>query len=110
MFLFALFTVHFVDFGELSGEWPFHLARPYFHTEPMPAQEPAGQWDDHPVVLLRRETLDEFAALTARQSQTPDAAEAEYKRRYGRTPPPGFAAGSSTPWPRASPLSTILTC
>ncbi|KAL8372349.1 hypothetical protein RB595_001919 [Gaeumannomyces hyphopodioides] len=104
VFLLTLFTTHFVDFRELGEEWPFHLARPYFHTEPVPPQEPAGQWDDHPVVFLHKEALDKFAALTARQSQTPDAAEAEYTRRYRKAPPPGFARWVEHALAKGSPI------
>ncbi|KLU86010.1 hypothetical protein MAPG_05029 [Magnaporthiopsis poae ATCC 64411] len=104
VFLLALFTVHFVDLRDLSEELPFHLARGYFYTEPMPAQEPAGQWDDHPVVFLHKEALDKFAALTARQSRTPEAAEVEYTRRYGRTPPPGFARWVEHALAKGSPI------
>jgi hypothetical protein len=45
----------------------------------------------HPIELLHERAELEFEALLSRQSSTAKDAEAEYKRRYGRTPPPGFS-------------------
>jgi len=44
----------------------------------------------HPIDQLIKKSEDEFNRLLARQSQTLDAAVAEYKRRYRIPPPPNF--------------------
>ena len=44
----------------------------------------------HPIEILVKEANEDFAALVKGQSKTIDQATAEYKRRYQRTPPPGF--------------------
>jgi hypothetical protein len=44
----------------------------------------------HPVEYLHAAAKKQFDALLARQSTTPADAVVEYKRRYGRVPPPGF--------------------
>jgi hypothetical protein len=44
----------------------------------------------HPVEHLHATAKKQFDALLARQSITPKDAVVEYKRRYGRVPPPGF--------------------
>ncbi|ROW05048.1 hypothetical protein VSDG_00516 [Cytospora chrysosperma] len=45
----------------------------------------------HPVEILHREAIQTFQELISRQSKTIDEATEEYKERYGRSPPPGFA-------------------
>ncbi|KAH8903926.1 hypothetical protein BR93DRAFT_861790, partial [Coniochaeta sp. PMI_546] len=47
-------------------------------------------WGKHPVSVLHRRAEEEFEALIKRQSKNGRAAVAEYARRYGRNPPPGF--------------------
>jgi hypothetical protein len=54
------------------------------------SDDPPGAWSEHPVVLLHKRAQADFEALIRRQSRTADAAETEYKRRYGTEPPPGF--------------------
>lgn len=54
------------------------------------ADDPPGTWDGHPVAQLHHAAEGAFDARLRRQSRTPDAAVAEYARRYGRPPPPGF--------------------
>lgn len=49
-----------------------------------------GHSREHPVEALVREAKDGFERLLQRQSQNYTAAEQEYRRRYGREPPPGF--------------------
>jgi hypothetical protein len=44
----------------------------------------------HPVEQLHVRAKAQFEALLERQSKTPPQAEEEYRRRYGRPPPPGF--------------------
>jgi hypothetical protein len=44
----------------------------------------------HPVEHLHAAAKKQFDALLARQSTTPEGAVVEYRRRYGRVPPPGF--------------------
>ncbi|KAI2483567.1 CAP10 domain containing protein [Pyrenophora tritici-repentis] len=45
---------------------------------------------DHPIEELVRKAQADFARLVEQQSQTLQSAEAEYRRRYSREPPPGF--------------------
>ena len=49
-----------------------------------------GTTDKHPVEILVAQAEDQFNDLVDRQSKTLAEAEVEYKRRYGREPPPGF--------------------
>lgn len=58
----------------------------------------------HPVELLHEQAQARFDALLARQSRTPAEAELEYGRRYGRKPPPGFAAWAEYALARGSPI------
>lgn len=44
----------------------------------------------HPVELLIQNAKRDFAALCRNQSQSLDAAQREYHRRYNQQPPPGF--------------------
>jgi len=44
----------------------------------------------HPIEQLIQKSQAGFGRLVARQSRTLQAAEAEYRRRYSREPPPGF--------------------
>lgn len=44
----------------------------------------------HPIEILEREAQARFSKQLKRQSKSLKQATAEYKRRYGRTPPPGF--------------------
>lgn len=53
-------------------------------------EDPPGMWNSHPIVLLHARAQTTFDALLQRQSKMPIEAEAEYTRRYGRKPPPGF--------------------
>ncbi|KAL1837266.1 hypothetical protein VTJ49DRAFT_4072 [Mycothermus thermophilus] len=47
---------------------------------------------EHPVQQLVRNARDDFHRMLERQSKTYSEAVAEYKRRYGVDPPPGFEA------------------
>ncbi|KAL2117173.1 hypothetical protein VTJ04DRAFT_9341 [Mycothermus thermophilus] len=47
---------------------------------------------DHPVAQLVRQARDDFQSMLERQSKTYSEAVAEYRRRYGLDPPPGFEA------------------
>ncbi|KAK3336301.1 hypothetical protein B0T19DRAFT_471411 [Cercophora scortea] len=53
-------------------------------------EDPAADWSNHPVMLLHAQAQAKFEALIKRQSKSPQEAEDEYVRRYGRNPPPGF--------------------
>ncbi|KAF9872846.1 hypothetical protein CkaCkLH20_09709 [Colletotrichum karsti] len=53
-------------------------------------EDPPGTWDEHPVVRLHSDAERQFQTFLQRQSTTPEEAETEYRRRYGRSPPPGF--------------------
>jgi hypothetical protein len=44
----------------------------------------------HPIEMLHARAEQQFKALLERQSKTPLEAEETYRKRYGRTPPPGF--------------------
>ncbi|PNS13811.1 hypothetical protein CAC42_3304 [Sphaceloma murrayae] len=45
---------------------------------------------EHPVKALHEKAMRKLDAMLKRQSKTLEQAEAEYKRRYRRNPPPGF--------------------
>ena len=45
----------------------------------------------HPIEQLHINARDHLTALIGRQSQSIEAAETEYRQRYGRPPPPGFS-------------------
>ncbi|POR39227.1 Uncharacterized protein TPAR_00568 [Tolypocladium paradoxum] len=47
---------------------------------------------NHPIEALARAAEAEFVAMLRRQSRSYTAAEAEYRRRYGMSPPAGFEA------------------
>ncbi|KAK8432844.1 hypothetical protein IWX49DRAFT_107010 [Phyllosticta citricarpa] len=49
-----------------------------------------GSRAPHPVAVLANTALGEFESMLSRQSRTVEEAITEYKRRYGRKPPPGF--------------------
>ena len=68
------------------------------------ADDPPGAWDQHPVVQLHHAAEGRFDALLRRQSRTPDAAAAEYARRYGRPPPAGFRRWVEYALAHGSPL------
>jgi hypothetical protein len=57
---------------------------------PISDDEPADTWYNHPVVILHREAATRAKYTPQAHSKSPELAEAEYKRRYGRNPPPGF--------------------
>lgn len=50
----------------------------------------AGPTPHHPIEELATKAKEYLEALSERQSRTLDMAEIEYRRRYGRKPPPGF--------------------
>lgn len=58
----------------------------------------------HPIYHLAQEAAAEFKRLELKQSRSLTDAVAEYKRRYGRPPPPGydkwykFATENAVPW------------
>ncbi|KAK8227066.1 glycosyl transferase family 90-domain-containing protein [Phyllosticta capitalensis] len=57
--------------------WPVSVQEPCHHTV-------------HPIVALSEQATAEFSAMLERQSANLTVATDEYKRRYGRKPPPGF--------------------
>ncbi|EMD64803.1 glycosyltransferase family 90 protein [Bipolaris sorokiniana ND90Pr] len=64
------------------------------HITSLPGVNWPGSSDNisyHPVELLIRRAQDDFKHLIDKQSKTLEAAETEYRRRYSRSPPPGFA-------------------
>ncbi|XP_014559159.1 glycosyltransferase family 90 protein [Bipolaris victoriae FI3] len=52
---------------------------------------PSDNISHHPVELLVLKAQDGFRHLVDKQSKTLESAETEYRRRYSRPPPPGFA-------------------
>jgi hypothetical protein len=52
----------------------------------------SGNVAEHPIPRLMDDAERRFRALLSRQSHSLRAAVAEYKRRYGRSPPKGFAS------------------
>jgi hypothetical protein len=68
-----------------SGEIAAFSSRKFPATKPKPA--PGGA---HPVQHLITDAEREFEAVKARQSRTLHDAVAEYRRRYGLSPPPHF--------------------
>lgn len=79
-FVSALTVVNYLSNGAVSDI--------FFSPRAAGIQDPPGTWDDHPVVLMDRNADAQFDAFLRRQSTSPDEAEAEYKRRYARQPPP----------------------
>lgn len=63
-----------------------------------------GRSSHHPIYHLAQEAAAEFKRLELKQSRSLTDAVAEYKRRYGRPPPPGydkwykFATENAVPW------------
>jgi hypothetical protein len=77
--------------------WP--LGSSIFKISPVrgSAFSPGGIWRskpapglNHPVEELIAQAQEKFDGIVQRQSQTVQNAEAEYRRRYSREPPPGF--------------------
>lgn len=66
-------------------------------TTPLPRER-------HPVEALARAAEAAFDAMLERQSRNYTAAEAEYRRRYGMEPPPGFEAWYGYAVARESPI------
>ncbi|KAB5533373.1 hypothetical protein GE09DRAFT_359522 [Coniochaeta sp. 2T2.1] len=66
--------------------------------------DPEGVWSEHPVAVLHRRAEKKFEDFILRQSKTADDAEAEYTRRYGRQPPPGFHHWVEYALKHASPI------
>ncbi len=58
----------------------------------------------HPVELLHARAELRFKNLLERQSSTPEQAGVEYRRRYGRAPPPGFDKWVEYALARGSPI------
>ena len=67
----------------------------------------------HPLELLINSSEQQFKAMLSRQSKTFDEAKAEYSRRYGLEPPPGFEAWYEFAVANESPIiddfNTIFT-
>ena len=60
------------------------------HERHEPISAPLIPRGVHPITYLMKEAEKRFDGMMARQSRTLEAAVAEYKRRYGRSPPKGF--------------------
>ncbi|KAK8183043.1 glycosyl transferase family 90-domain-containing protein [Phyllosticta capitalensis] len=60
-----------------------------FKLWPSPVQGPRHP-NVHPIVALSEKASADFSAMLWRQSANITVATDEYKRRYGRSPPPGF--------------------
>lgn len=59
-------------------------------TRPIPPKPKPGKGGSHPLWHLVGQAERDLQKLLARQSRTLDEAVAEYRRRYGIHPPPGF--------------------
>jgi hypothetical protein len=94
----CLFLVHehWIDLRTLDLDFVPH------HDEP--SDEPSIALSRHPVVVLHKRAERQFEALVRRQSKTAAAAEAEYTRRYGRQPPPGFRQWADYALEHGSPI------
>ena len=60
------------------------------HGEPEKYLEVPPATTQHPIEILAEEAQARFSRQLERQSKSLKQATAEYKRRYGRAPPPGF--------------------
>ncbi|GAA5998833.1 uncharacterized protein JCM10292_005732 [Rhodotorula paludigena] len=60
----------------------------YAYAVPMPNIR--GAYEEHPIHGLMREARANWTAKVERQSKSLDEAVREYRRRFGREPPPGF--------------------
>ncbi|KAF2847082.1 glycosyltransferase family 90 protein [Plenodomus tracheiphilus IPT5] len=80
-------TFSLIRYTSLSGMVPFISEdvwdQKLYNPQPRPTPH-------HPIEELVAKAHESFVALVERQSRTLEAAETEYLRRYGRSPPPGF--------------------
>lgn len=60
----------------------------YAYAVPMPNIR--GAYEEHPIHGLMREARANWTAKVEQQSKSLDEAVREYRRRFGREPPPGF--------------------
>ena len=95
-FLVALAFVFF-QAGLLTGHWSTENDFPKDLTTSSQlsgssSTRLAGNVVEHPIPRLMMNAERQFRALLSRQSRSLRGAVAEYKRRYGRSPPKGFDA------------------
>lgn len=83
MFLLAFFLIALIPY--LANISSIH------HAESMILRTFGGT-REHPVEVLARGAKANYESLLHRQSKTLEAAQVEYRRRYGIDPPPGFDA------------------
>lgn len=74
-----------IDFGSRMTAWQKTTPVGLVSTE-----TPVWTSTHHPIYHLAEEAKQRFEETQRRQSQTFSEAVAEYRRRYGRKPPPGF--------------------
>ena len=88
LFIFALWPMlSIISHTPLNGRVPFIPGEIW--TEKGPASAPVND-PRHPIEMLIIKAQTDFQKLIGRQSKVLEDAEAEYRRRYGREPPPGF--------------------
>lgn len=75
--------------SKISTAWPGNTA-----ALPQPSVPGEKIWADaqHPIYRLAEQARTRFDETESRQSKSLKEAVAEYKKRYGRAPPPGFDA------------------
>lgn len=89
MLAFALFPLW--AFGVQTEFWVWMTAwRKLPHLRPISTETTVWTGPHHPIYHLAEEAKLKFEETQVRQSQTYAGAEEEYRRRYSRTPPPGF--------------------
>ena len=96
-FFLAALAFVFFQAGLLTGHW---TTENHFPEDPTTSSQLgrssstrlAGNVVEHPIPRLMADAEHQFRALLSRQSHSLRGAVAEYKRRYGRSPPKGFDA------------------
>ncbi len=97
-FFLAALAFVFLQAGLLAGHWS--TTETYLPTDPTTSSQLtlssstrlAGNVAEHPIPRLMADAERRYRALLSRQSRSLRGAVAEYKRRYGRSPPKGFDA------------------
>lgn len=80
-----------IDLSDSISTWPKSPQQPLQQQPQQQPQQPAV-WTSkhHPIYHLAEEARAKFDEISARQPKSLNDAVVEYKRRYGRAPPPGF--------------------
>lgn len=81
-------VVMMIQHAQTHSSYPLHGGLRYDHLRVDPVQ--VSDSTVHPIAQLTRAAQIEWSAKVERQSKTLEAAVAEYRRRYGMSPPPNF--------------------